>query len=198
MHIPIDAKLFEFGELFISSILATPDFEPDPADNYYLQKSTLWILDDHYSFSGPLNDEDLTRIEIKGAKGKALPLCLGLMPMPYGFWHGEYLHQGLALPASFNVPAGSQVSCDDAGIQLGGEDGVLSTLRIWHDQWTPLYPPEGNTRSGMITDFVTNEIERAEAKHGMKLGWVAQLRLWKREKEYDEFKLQEKREFFFD
>ena len=198
LHVPIDAKRFEFGELFISSVLATPNFEPDPSDTYYFQKQTLWILDDRHSYSGSLNDEDLQRLEISGAKGKALPLCLGLMPMPYGFWHGEYMHQGIALPASFNLPADVRVSCSETGIKVEHGEEVLSTLQIWHDQWTPLYPRDGNTRCGMVTDFAIDDIKRAEARHGMKLAWVAQLRLWEREKDYDEFKLKERREFYFD
>jgi hypothetical protein len=198
LRIPIDAKRYEFGELLVSSILATPDFEPDPSDNYYFQKQAMWILDDHYSYSGSLNEEELNLVGIKGVKGSALPLCLGLMPLPFGFWHGEYMHQGMALPGSYNLPADSRVSCDETAIQVQCKGGVLSTLRIWHDQWTPLYPPDGNTRCGMVTDFATSDIKRAEAKHGMKLAWVAQLRLWTREKEYDEFKLKEKRELFFD
>ena len=102
------------------------------------------------------------------------------------------------MPGNYNLPSGSIVSCDEAGIRVQNEGDTLSTLKIWHDQWTPLYPPHGNTRCGMVTDFKIAEIERAQAKHGMKLAWVTQLRLWTRDKDYNEFKMTEKREFFFD
>lgn len=198
LHVPINGKLYEFGELFISAVLATPDFVPNEDDDHYFSRETLWPLNDGLSFGGSLDNEDTTRFFTDGQVGKVLPVCIGLVPMPFGFWHGEYMHQGMALPAAYNLPGDAQVFCDTSGVRAEHEGKAISTLSIWHDQWTPLYAPKGTTRCGMMTDFSIADLARAEEKHGLKLGWVAQLRLWKRESDFGEFQLNERRIFFFD
>ena len=54
------------------------------------------------------------------------------------------------------------------------------------------------TRCGMLTEMCTTALVQASERHGLRLGWVAQLRLWSRKTDYGEYELSTRREFFFE
>jgi hypothetical protein len=199
LHIPIKASLYEFGDLSITAIMATDDFAPVEDDERYFSRDVLWPLPDGLSFSGPVDEEDPANYLSTGRTGSSLPICLKVVPLPFGYWHGDYLQVGLALPASYNFPTCPEVSCGESGIVLSCDGEIASTLLIWHDHWTPLYAKDGgDTRCGVVTNMRSDHLARALEHHRMQLGWVIQLRIWSRPSDHGEYVLSNKREFFFD
>jgi hypothetical protein len=75
----------------------------------------------------------------------------------------------------------------------------VAKVSIWHDHWTPLYARDGgHTRCGVLTEMTASHLNLALERHGLRLGWVVQLRRWSRPSEFGEFELTTQREFFFD
>lgn len=198
LRIPIKASLYEFGDLIISAVMATDDFVPEETDEHYFWRTAIWILPDRLSFSGQMDAEDTSKFASQGRQGSCLPICLNLMPLPFGFWQGDYVGAGLPLPAAYHFDGRLEVACEKRRIVQHHDDALSGALSVWHDHWTPLYPKGGDTRCGTLTEMKADDLARALSDRSMRLGWVAQLRLWKREKDYGEFELQTKRDFFFD
>ena len=198
LEIPIKTSHCEFGDLSVSAVLATEDFVPDVEDSWYFAQVISWILPDSMSFSGRMQEADSARFTVHGTEGSCLPVCLGIWPLPSGFWHNDWLATGIALPASYNFNSCPEVMCGAAVITLRREDMTVGIGSIWHDEWTPLYPKGGNTRCGMVTQMRVIDLEKTQEIHGMKLGWVAQLRIWSRERDYGEYALSTRRQFFHD
>lgn len=196
---PIKASLYEFGDLTVSAVLASEDFMPPDMDEPYFSPGVRWPLPDAIAFEGKLDEEDTARYLVEGQAGRCLPTCLDVFPMPYGYWLSDYLVAGYALPASYLFPTPPDVACDEAGISVYAYSSIVAKLSIWHDQWTPLYAQDGgNTRCGVLTEMDKSALEQASERHGLRLGWVAQLRLWSRKTDYGEYELSTRREFFFD
>lgn len=195
---PINASLYEFGDLSISAVLVSEDFVPDPNDKNYFDQHTGWQLPDTISFRGEMPKKDPEDSGTRGLQGWVLPICLSLWPQPSGFWHNDYFSLGLALPATYNFPRAPTIECGDERIRVESGGMCVASLSIWHDQWTPLYPPGGNTRCGALTEMREFELEQSRDHYDAQLGWVVQLRLWSRKTDYGEFELNVRREFFRD
>jgi hypothetical protein len=198
LEIPIKSSLFEFGDLSVSAVFATDDFEPDPEDSWYFRQMTGWILPDSISFAGQMRRLDPSAFTTQGMKGSCLPVCVGVWPLPSGFWHNDWLATGLALPASYNFETSPEAMCSDDGIIVRCEGATVGAFSMWHDEWTPMYAKDGNTRCGLVTLMHQADLDRAEILHAKKLGWVAELRLWSRAKDYGEYELHTRRRFFRD
>jgi hypothetical protein len=198
LAIPIRASLYEFADLSVSAIMVTDDFVPDPNDEHYFDQHTGWILPDRISFRGEMPEKDPAHFRFRGQEGWSLPICLSLWPDPAGFWHNDYFSLGLALPATYNFPRIPVIECADGSIHVDAGSERVGRSSIWHDHWTPLYPPGGNTRCGLLTEMRMLELEQSLTNYDMKLGWVVQLRLWTRKTDYGEYELTERREFFRD
>jgi hypothetical protein len=162
LHIPINADLNQFGELLISAVLATKEFVPKDDDDGYFDRQALWIVDDHLSYAGPLDKEDHKHYISSGQMGACLPVCLSLTPLPFGFWHGEYFHSGMTLPAAYNFEMPPDVTCLTNEIVISREGSRLGSLAVWHDHWTPLYAKNGNTRCGMVTELRLSDLADAQ------------------------------------
>jgi hypothetical protein len=195
---PIKASLYEFGDLSISAVLVSDDFVPNPDDKYYFDQHTGWPLPDTISFRGGMPQKDPEDFGARGMQGWSLPICLSLWPHPSGFWHNDYLSLGLALPATYNFPRAPVIECGDQSINVESGGVRIASLSIWHDQWTPLYPPGGQTRCGLVTGMREFELEQSRKHYDAKLGWVVQLRLWSRKKDYGDYEVSVRREFFRD
>ena len=198
LDIPLRASLYEFGDLSVSAVLVSDDFMPDSNDQNYFDQHTGWPLADTVSFRGAMPEKDPADFRTQGLQGSSLPVCLSLWPQPLGFWHNDYFSLGLALPATYNFPRIPVIECTEESIQMGLGGACVGNLSIWHDQWTPLYPPGGHTRCGLLTEMRAFSLEHAEKRYDMKLGWVIQLRLWTRKTDYGEYELTVRREFFRD
>ncbi|HZD61737.1 MAG TPA: hypothetical protein VE200_02990, partial [Xanthobacteraceae bacterium] len=159
----------------------------------------LWPLPDGITFEGKMDEEEIDRFTVQGQTGHCTPVCLRVFPMPWGYWLTDYLVAGLALPAAYLFEGPPEVSCDEHGIGVQTDGSAVAKMAIWHDQWTPLYAKDGGlTRCGILTEIRMPHLDQALERHGLRLGWVAQLRFWSRAADYGEYELTTRREFFFD
>jgi hypothetical protein len=196
---PIKANLFEFGDLTISAVMATDDFVPPDMKESYFSLGVPWLLPDTITFEGGLDEEDTERVTVEGKTGRCTPVCLDVFPMPFGYWLADYLVAGYALPAPYLFANPPKVTCDEGGIWMRTDGSIVAKLSVWHDRWTPLYAKDGgHTRCGILTEMSTSALEQALERHGLSLGWVAQLRLWSRKTDHGEYELTTRREFFLD
>lgn len=198
LKIPISVNVCEFGDLSITAVLATEDFLPD-LDRYdTLERMHPWVLQDGISFDGPMYHEEIDDFAWYGVRGWGAPLCLDIWPLPSGFWHNDYLQVGISLPAPYAFQRQVYIACRTDHIAIYSNRVFSGSWRVWHDHWTPLYPKNGRTRCGTITELSNTDIARAQERHGLRLGWMSELRIWKRRSEYGEFDLTRQREFFLD
>jgi hypothetical protein len=196
---PIKASLFEFGDFTISAVMATDDFTPPEMNERYFLPSTLWPLPDAITFAGTMDEVRVERFTVEGQTGRCTPVCLHIFPMPFGYWLADYLVAGYALPAAYLFDNRPEVTCAEYAISMRADGATVAKLSIWHDHWTPLYAQDGGyTRIGMSTEMSTSYLAKGLERHGMRLGWVAQLRLWTRPNDYGEYELATRQEFFFD
>jgi hypothetical protein len=196
---PLNVALYEFGDLTISSVMATQDFVPPATDEPYFSNGSLWFLPDAITFEGEMNRKDGSRFTVDGTAGRYIPVCLKVFPEPFGYWLADYLVAGFELPASYLFNDPPDVTCVTDGIRMQVEGTLAAKASVWHDHWTPLYAKGGGyTRCGILTEMSTSHLNLALERFGLRLGWVIQLRRWSRPSEFGEFELTTQREFFFD
>jgi hypothetical protein len=199
LKIPINVETAEYGELLVAGVLATADFVPDPDDKWYFRPSMGWTLPESDLFGGQYGTVSAEEYLSAGNTGLCVPVCLDVWPLPSGFWHNDYFVRGIQLPAPYLVAAPLSVEADKSGIHIfDTSKNNLADWLVWHDRWNPTHVGDGHTRCGMITTLKTSVIEAAEQKLDMKLGWVVQLKTWKQQAEYEEYKLGERTVFFHD
>jgi hypothetical protein len=196
---PLKASLFEFGDFTVSAMMATDDFVPPEMKEPYFSPGVLWPLPDAITFEGKLDEENTGRFAVEGKMGRCTPVCLDIFPMPFGYWLADYLVAGYAMPAAYLFDKPPELACDHRGILMQANGSTVAKLSIWHDHWTPLYAKDGGyTRCGILTEMSTAHLRQSLERHALRLGWVAQLRLWSRATDYAEYELTTRREFFFD
>lgn len=195
---PLNAALFEFGDLTVSAVMATKDFIPPPTDEPYFSPGVLWPLPDAITFGGEMDREDAARFTVEGTAGRCIPVCLKVFPAPFGYWLADYLVAGFELPASYLFDDPPDVTCVTNGIRMQVEGTAAAKVSIWHDHWTPFYAKDGGyTRCGMLTEMSTSHLNLGLERHNLHLGWVARLRRWSRQTDYGEYELTTQQEFFF-
>jgi hypothetical protein len=179
--------------------MATDDFVPPELEEPYFSRTALWPLPDAITFEGRMDEERTARFTVAGKAGRCLPVCLDIFPMPFGYWLADYLVAGYALPAAYLFERSPEVTCDEHGIKVQADGLDVGRLSIWHDHWTPIYAQDGgNTRCGILTEMSVAHLRQGVDRHGLRLGWAVQLRLWQRATDYGEYELTTRREFFFD
>lgn len=196
---PLKANLFEFGDFTVSAVMATDDFVPPEMKEPYFSRGVLWPLPDGITFEGTLDEENIARFTVDGKTGRCRPVCLDIFPMPFGYWLADYLAAGYAMPAAYLFEKPPELACDEQGIWMQADGSTVAKLSVWHDHWTPLYAKDGgHTRCGILTEMGVSHLVRSLQQQALRLGWVAQLRLWSRPTDYGEYELTTRREFFFD
>jgi hypothetical protein len=195
---PLSSNVYLFGDLWITAVLATSDYEPNEGEVSHLFRGFDWLLRDRISFCGPMPKLRREKFIARGNSGSFIPCCLDAWPMHLGFWHGDYFQLGVSLPASYLYPGDLDVACSESRIELFADQALSGTVSIWHDDWSPLYPKNGTTRCGLLTEVRKSDISWAEQEFNLKLGWQARLRLWRRDKEYAPFVITERHVYFGD
>ena len=198
VKIPLSSNTSLFGDLWITAVLASTDYIPNTGKGARFFRGIDWPLDDEISFCGPLPELDIARFASQGERGSAIPCCLEVWPTHAGFWHGDYFQLGLSIPAPYLFRSDLRVACSECRIEVVHERVLCGTVSLWHDDWSPLYPKNGTTRCGLVTDMRKADIARAEQELGLKLGWYGRLRLWRRDTDYAPFKLTERHVYFRD
>lgn len=199
LRIPVAEENMEFANLSISAILVSGDF----AFNQHSKESPFarnlpWLLPDGISTEGPIEPIDIDTYISPGATGCAAPFSLNLWPLPSGFWHSDYFQVGVSIPAPYVLSEKSSLACRRGRIEILSGSKCAGTWTVWHDRWTPVYPRNGTTRCGTLTELLESEVRSTLDHYRMVLGWMVELDVWKQEKNHSEYKLTTRREFFLD
>lgn len=184
---PVALSVQKYAYLTLSAHLVSQDYEH--ADNDILYEKTLLMqVADTFELKGLSVDLTIQKIRTKGNKRDEVAVCGKLFPMPFGTWQSDYFSMGLRVPTPYTVP-NAEIRCTNHTIDCITSDGkVASRTRIWNDNWTPSFPKEGSTRCGTATMIDHEILEKAMKRLGRKLTFFVRLRIWKREKEYGDYK----------
>jgi hypothetical protein len=176
---PLPVEVAEFGQLTVSAMLVSDNFSPPANWTYgHFTRAVQWFLPDHFNFEGELPSVGIDDFMERGDSGAAAPFTLDIWATPGGFWHNDIFALGLALPAPYAFSSQASIACDRHSINLVGAGRPRAATSIWNDHWTPLHPPQGPTRCGLVSELDENEIASALDRHRMKLGWVVEMRWW--------------------
>ncbi|MBE0574373.1 MAG: hypothetical protein IH613_00595 [Desulfuromonadales bacterium] len=191
LNTPIALSVQKFANLTLSAHLVTPDFELPEDDSLYEKMSFLFIADT-FELKGPQGEISVEEACKKGKTGDGVAVCSSLTPMPFGAWQSDYFSMGLNVAAPYIVP-GAEIQCTCETINSIAPNGkVVSTTQIWNDNWTPQYPRGGSTRCGSATMIEQEVLDKSKERLGRKLAYFIRLRIWDREKDYDEYSESEK------
>jgi hypothetical protein len=196
LRIPISNAVADFGELLIQSFYASDDFTPKPDFTDNSSRMLVWPIDNLISIECPLPEEEPDDFRIDGIKGCCIPICLDTLPMPFGFWQGDYFSLGLAFPAPYNSSSQQIARMAKGKIETLAEGKRVGRWSTWNDNWSPVHPKEGRTRCGSLAELSATALDSTATKLGMKLVWHARLDTWHREKDYGSLKRTIKSEFF--
>lgn len=186
LDMPIGASVQKHARLQVSVHLVTPDYEL-PLDTFLLEKMTFLMIDGTFELKGPPADITLEETSSPGLRGDEVAVCNCLLPIPFGCWQGDYFNVGLAIPAPY-ILNGTQISCTPEGIDLKAASGELvSTTRVWNDEWSPPHPRGGSTRCGTVTMMDAGALDQARQRLGRCLALSVRLRIWAREKDYGDY-----------
>ena len=210
---PFCAKHALYGDLSVAAFFVSDDFELDANRDLYVPTEIV-NLQDGFSLGGQPLALTAEKSAQQGANGIAVPVCVSLLPLPFGYWQGDYLSVGLRVPASYCVPDDAVLNVTKAGLRVPAsyclpDDAVLSVTQasielqstgssvasmcVWHDDWSPRYPRGGNTRCGSVTFLEATELAKAQAALGLRLAWCVERRIWERESDFGDFKLRKSR-----
>ena len=194
-RLPLSMEVAEHSELSVTAVLVTGDFVPGADLDEALRLSLLWDLNGGILVEGPLPQRSIGEFIICGDAGSCAPLSLEVMPKPFGFWHSDYFQAGVRLPAPYAFDREMKISCHQDGISMTQNDTLCGTWRVWHDHWTPLCAKGGATRLGMLTEAHDGSINWSRQYHGLRLGWVVSMKIWRQAHQHDQLELLQRSEF---
>jgi hypothetical protein len=181
-----------YGDLSLEAIFLTEDFRLENDQDLY-EPTDLLILRGGFDLQGQRPTHTVEDLAQEGASGAAVPVCVSLLPMPYGYWQCDCFSTGLSVPASYCLPSDATLRCSPSSIDLVGNGLPVASTCVWHDAWTPRYPRGGSTRCGVLTLLSKAELAKAKIALRLRLAWFVRRRVWKREGDYDDFKIEASR-----
>lgn len=188
-HVPFSPEVEPFGYLRITGFLAEPGFElgetiPEPPLEFMPTTQDL-------NFRGILPVDSSGRSTIVGRRGSAVSTVSDIIPLPFGQWQGFYRQAGMPVPSG--IVGGSEASISVTANSLLVENlrGPFAATRYWLDHWSPREPVNGATPCGVVCVADSQTLRDAVERSGSSLYWVAQMRLWRREKDHYPYALQE-------
>lgn len=185
---PIDLAVASYGSLEIEAFLATDEYTPDR-----IPEGEVELADFEASF-GIAGSRPETPLAGYGddEPGAAAPVCPSMIPQPYGYWQAHYLATGFPVPASYVLPAPTQLRCGGSGLELVHAERVVGKTAFWHDRWSPDYHRDGHTRCGVYAVLEPALLKAAMVRMQREIVWRARLRLWRRERDYGDYALIER------
>lgn len=195
VHIPHNPEVEPFGYLKLTSYLVETEFElseitPEPPAEFMPTRQDL-------TFQGKLPIDTNNRGRVVGRKGHAVSAVSDLIPLPFGQWQGFYRLSGMPVPAT--VICGTEASIEVTGNFLVVEDerGQIAKTGYWLDHWSSREPIGGSTSCGVICTVNEERLRKALEETNSRIYWVAQMRLWRREKDHEPYTLREERVGFW-
>jgi hypothetical protein len=198
LRTPLSLKISEFSSLTVSCALLSEDFVPVPDTDFTELRTSAWNLPNGSLFAGRSRQLAAEEYAQPTSQGIRIPLCTDIFPFPFGYWMGDLFHLGISLPASNLFDEPISYCCKGEAILTEMNGQTIGRWTTWNDHWTHLYPKGGNTRCGSVSEMRPADIIIAADRFGLKVGWTADVKIWCREKSYDELKLLQKSTFFFD
>jgi hypothetical protein len=197
LKVPISLDVEKYGELRLSAVLATPDFDviEDDSDAYFWRD--LWEVGETTSFNRVLPKTVPEDSSKPGKTGSCRLLTLEVWPLPSGFWHNDYFHTGVSVPAPHLASPTPSVECSARSLKFLSAGKLLGEWVVWHDHWSTIYPDAGHPRCGMMTTIEPTTVANAEAAQNLKLGWIAELKTWRAKNDYDKLELARSISFFW-
>ncbi len=194
---PFSSAIAEYGDLHVGAYLVTPDFSLPP-DGRLFEPLDLVIANSSIDLNGPVPKTTVADMVRPGTSGSSLSICGSLFPIPHGYWQSDYFSVGLPTIAAYCLPGDAEFVVADGRIEQRVGNAALATTTIWNDGWTPRYPKGGSTRCGAMAVLNKGLFNELPGKLGRKLAWFAEVRIWRRERDFDEFEIDERRCFYFD
>jgi hypothetical protein len=191
---PVASSVQKFANLTLSAHLVTSNYEiPDGASLY--EKMPWLSVADTFELKGPPGKIEIEQASTEGKAGDQVAVCIQLFPIPFGTWQLDYFGMGLRIPAPYMIP-NTEIRCTHESVDCVASDRkVASKTRIWNDNWAPPHPKGGSTRCGTATMIDQEMLAEAMERLGRKLAFFMQLRIWDRDKEYEDYS-ESKRTFF--
>lgn len=197
LRTPFRADAMLYGDMSVQAFFITDDFELQEERDLY-EPSEILPLCEHFDLEGQELTRSAHELAQEGAVGFALPVCVSLLPLPFGYWHGDYLSAGLSAPASYCLPEDAVLHVEPVGIEIRTGGLPIASTQVWHDEWSPRYPQGGTTRCGVVTMVDRSVLTNVQAELGLRLAWFVDQRIWKRQTDYGDFKLSKTRTLVID
>lgn len=194
INVPIATSTKRYAQLEITTHLITANYAVPAGESLYERMPPL-MIGQTFEVNGAPPEITLDEASSAGSKGgDESAVCIGLRPIPFGVWHGDLYSVGLTIPAPY-VVEDTKLSCSTQGIDLISDDKKLvSTTRVWNDEWTPAYPKGGSTRCGVVTMMDDYRLEEARVCLGRRLASYVRLRIWELEGDYGDYVKMERSE----
>lgn len=186
LHAPLRKDASPFGYVSAAAFLVTSDFKPDGEAPPYVP-TTVISLAATFDLRGQKTSLSESESVQKGSTGAALPICASLLPVPFGYWHGDYFSVGVRVPANYCLDDDPTINFSNATVDLVSAGVPQATTLMWHDEWSSQYPREGHTRCGTVTMMNSAQLSKVQTKLGLRLGWLVERHEWKREKDYGDY-----------
>ena len=129
----------------------------------------------------------------EGSEGDAMPVCVNLLPMPFGYWIEEYFSIGVSVPASYCLPKDTVLQCGSSGLELVSAGSTIAFTHVWHDDWLQSQPHDRHMRCGIAAFMDASELAKAQAENSHRLGWAVDTLVWRREDDRGDFKPSKRR-----
>ncbi|MGN7771766.1 hypothetical protein [Phyllobacterium sp. 22552] len=190
---PLPFEEARYGDIYIGAFFVSDDFELREDVGLY-EPMDLLVVEERLDIRGPLPKSPLSDDLQDGAPGSAAPICVGLFPVPHGYWQADWFGITIPIVADFCAPSGRSVQISGDTLEVVSNDKRLSRTYFWHDHWSPRYPRGGTTRCGAAAEVNKDVVdEAAKLVEGRKLAWYMRVRVWERESSYGDFALRERR-----
>lgn len=187
IDIPISASVHKYARLQITTHLITDNFEV-PEGEYLYESMPLLLIEKTFELKGPPANITLEKASSAGSKGgDEVAVCMSIFPNPFGGWQSHFYGIGLTIPAPY-VINNTEIRCTPEGINLiTADQKIISTTRVWNDEWIPTHPNSGSTRCGVTTLMDGSHLEQAKTHLDRQLALFVRLRTWERKEEYDNY-----------
>lgn len=194
IDIPISSSVHKYARLQITTHLITNNYEV-PEGEFLYESMPLLFIEKTFELKGPPANITLDKASSIGSKGgEEVAVCMSLFPTPFGGWQSHFYGIGLTIPAPY-VISNTEISCTPEGINLMTEDKeLLSTTRVWNDEWIPTHPMRGSTRCGVTTLMDASHLEDAKIRLDRQLALFVRIRTWDREEDYESYTESERNE----
>ncbi|MBD8194225.1 hypothetical protein IFR35_22775 [Pseudomonas fluorescens] len=187
LDLPISTSVHKYARLQLTAHLITENYQV-PHGKFLYEKMPILPIDKTFSLEGPPANITLEEANSNGSLGGSeAAVCTCLFPIPFGTWQSDLFGVGLTIPAPYIV-SNTKINCTAAGINLLSEsEELVSTTRVWNDNWTPTHPKSGSTRCGVTTMMDKFYLERAKLRLDRNLVFFVRLRTWARTEEYGDY-----------